>query len=94
VQGPGNAGDPFYLGSHRNVCVICGNTDQSQFRKFHVVPHAYRQHFPIYFKSHSAHDVVLLCLNCHPLADREMARMRRTISIEMKVPLDPEDDPR
>jgi hypothetical protein len=30
-----------------------------------IVPHTYRRHFPLRFKSHLSHDIVLLCLKCH-----------------------------
>ena len=41
-----------------------------------VIPHLYRQHFPLRMKSHSSHDVVLLCAVCHAQADVHNDRLR------------------
>jgi hypothetical protein len=34
-----------------------------------IVPHTYRRHFPLRFKSHLSHDIVLLCLKCHQVCE-------------------------
>jgi exonuclease 3'-5' domain-containing protein 2 len=86
-KGRGNADDPFYTQSHDNRCVVCGDKS-SGFRKFNVVPHAYRKSFPDHTKSHSSHDVVLLCPACHLGTTNTYSKMFKTISEETGVPLD------
>lgn len=48
-------------------CVVCGK--DNRISKFNVVPHSYRKFFPVDLKSHSSHDIVLLCTRCHRNAD-------------------------
>ncbi|XP_037943336.1 exonuclease 3'-5' domain-containing protein 2 isoform X1 [Teleopsis dalmanni] len=53
----------YYKISKDNQCVVCGKTDT--FVRKNVVPREYRKHFPDVMKSHSSHDVLLLCPQCH-----------------------------
>ncbi|XP_067936179.1 exonuclease 3'-5' domain-containing protein 2-like [Watersipora subatra] len=53
----------YYRSRKENICVVCG-ADESFLRK-NIVPREYRKHFPEILKSHSSHDVVLLCALCH-----------------------------
>ncbi|KAF6017543.1 hypothetical protein EB796_024148 [Bugula neritina] len=63
----------YYRSKKKNICVVCG-ADKSFIRK-NIVPREYRKylllcmfsirHFPEILKSHSSHDVVLLCASCH-----------------------------
>lgn len=52
----------FYKLPKLNQCVVCGVTES--FNRKHIVPREYRKHFPVVMKSHSSHDVVLLCPRC------------------------------
>jgi len=61
--GPGCDGDDFCLGEKKNMCVVCGTTDE--LSRHHIVPYGYRKFFPMEHKDHNAHDVLLLCLTCH-----------------------------
>ncbi len=58
----------------RNICVVCGSP--AGLMRHYVVPYAYRRRFPPRYKSHMAHDVVLLCLDCHVCADRAGRELR------------------
>jgi hypothetical protein len=52
-----------------NICVVCGASDG--LMKYYVVPHSYRRKLPQRYKSHHSHDIVLLCVPCHVIADRD-----------------------
>lgn len=70
-RGNGHASLPYYVTAKDNMCVCCGALEF--LTKHHCVPRCFRRHFPDKFKSHSCHDIVLLCVACHaryePLAD-------------------------
>eukprot|EP00938_MAST-03A_sp_MAST-3A-sp1_P003896 g3896.t1 len=59
----GHAGDEFYLSQMNNRCVGCGSTSNGLI-SHSVIPRAFRKHFPEKYKSHSNHDIVLLCRVC------------------------------
>ena len=61
--GLGNHNKNYGLNEMENICVVCGIDEF--LTRHHVVPHCYRRYFPIERKSHSFHDVVPLCVNCH-----------------------------
>ena len=63
AKGRGHAGDEFYLSQMNNRCVGCGSTSNGLI-SHSVVPRAFRKHFPEKYKSHSNHDIVLLCRVC------------------------------
>ncbi|KAL6747759.1 hypothetical protein V8C86DRAFT_3033466 [Haematococcus lacustris] len=43
-----------------------GHADDSYYIAYtSIVPHCYRRYFPLHYKSHLSHDIVLLCLRCH-----------------------------
>jgi len=56
-----------------NLCVRCGDTEL--LSKFYIVPRAFRQRFPEDAKSHSCHDVVLLCATCRRIVEPMYARL-------------------
>jgi hypothetical protein len=88
-KGDGSAGDPYYLSHRDNVCVVCGaDASQIGMRRHHVVPLEYRRHFPEYIKSHEAHDVLLVCVDCHVAVEAANHRFRQQIAEETGVPLD------
>jgi cation-transporting P-type ATPase D len=55
--------------------VACGADDRGYMR-FYVVPYCYRSHFPLAYKSHLPHDVLLLCPDCQIPAQRS-SQMRQ-----------------
>ncbi len=62
-NGPGHAGDLFYLAERENKCVVCGTLEE--LTRHHVVPYSYRRHMPDEYKDHNHHDIVPLCIPCH-----------------------------
>ncbi|EFJ44334.1 hypothetical protein VOLCADRAFT_95512 [Volvox carteri f. nagariensis] len=64
--------DDFYTQSKSNRCVGCGCS--SHYLRYRVLPACYRRHMPSALKSHRSHDVVLLCIDCHELAQKPLAR--------------------
>jgi len=61
--GNGNAGDEYYLGKRDSKCVVCGI--EENLTRHHVVPYAYRKNFSLKYKSHSSHDIIVICDECH-----------------------------
>mmetsp|Transcript_5882 Transcript_5882/g.6123 ORF Transcript_5882/g.6123 Transcript_5882/m.6123 type:complete len:361 (-) Transcript_5882:964-2046(-) len=51
-----------------NQCVVCGEAQHHM--RFYIVPYSYRTLFPKKFKSHLAHDIVILCHYCHIKCDQ------------------------
>ncbi|EFJ44336.1 hypothetical protein VOLCADRAFT_106481 [Volvox carteri f. nagariensis] len=65
--------DDFYTQSKSNRCVGCGCS--SHYLRYRVLPACYRRHMPSALKSHRSHDVVLLCIDCHELAQKRQRRL-------------------
>ena len=62
-KGNGKADYPYYTSEKKNICVCCSSC--FELTKHHCVPRCFRKYFPKEYKSHSCHDVVLLCKVCH-----------------------------
>ncbi|KAM9989043.1 hypothetical protein ACTFIY_005103 [Dictyostelium cf. discoideum] len=88
-HGEGHSGDDYYLAHKENICVVCGSTHK--ILRHSVVPHCYRQYLPEEIKSHSSHDVLLLCCDCHANMDKRTQIMRMMIAKQYSVPLDSEN---
>jgi len=71
----GHAGDDFYLQTMVNRCVGCGSL--KELVRFSIVPHVFRCQFPLRFKEHSSHDIVLLCHECFVPASDVSQDLRR-----------------
>ncbi len=84
-RGTGHVGDPFYTTARPNHCAACGAT--SELTLHHVVPHGYRRYFPEALKSHSCHDLVPLCLDCHARYEARAIELRRALAVEHDAPL-------
>jgi cation-transporting P-type ATPase D len=80
----------FYSSKRSNTCVACGSG--KHYLRYRVVPVCYRRALPEKFKSHRSHDVLLLCVGCHEVAQRAAEQMKREISSEYGVPLFPRLD--
>lgn len=78
------ADQAYYSKEKKNECVSCGST--KSYLKYHVVPLLYRQHFPENYKSHRSHDVVLLCVKCHEVANKHSDELKKRICIDYNVP--------
>eukprot|EP00899_Mesostigma_viride_P006270 jgi/Mesvir1/15644/Mv03249-RA.1 len=87
---PADAKEDFYTQSKVNQCVGCG--EQGHYLRYRVIPCCYRQHFPVKFKSHRSHDIVLLCIDCHEVAMKGAERLKRAIAEEFGVPLQVEEE--
>lgn len=86
TNGPGNAGDAFYMQHRKNMCVVCGSDDR--LTRHHVVPYAFRRFLPAEVKDHSYHDVLLLCIDCHEKYEHHALSLKRKLSEEYGVPVD------
>lgn len=83
TNGPGNAGDPFYLQYRKNMCVVCGG--EENLTRHHVVPFCFRRFFPDNIKNHSYHDILLLCVPCHENYEQHARILKNTLGEEYKV---------
>ena len=79
--------DDYYLHSKENKCVSCG--EEGHYLRYRVVPACYRRNFPVQWKSHRSHDIVLLCVDCHHVAHKAAEIVKRQLSEEYGVPLFP-----
>jgi cobalt/nickel-transporting P-type ATPase D len=77
----------FYSTARENRCVGCG--EKGHFLRYRVVPQAYRRALPAHYKSHRSHDVLLLCVSCHEIAQHAVEKMKQEIAEEFGVPLNP-----
>jgi len=89
-KGIGKRGSLFYEAEMENRCVVCGSN--TNLLRHGVIPSMYRRHFPIAVKTHSWHDLVLLCLNCHRLADQHNDILKQQIANELGIPVSFESD--
>ena len=74
----------FYCEKKANRCVSCG---ESRYLRYRVIPSCYRKSFPVEFKSHRSHDIVLLCVNCHEIANSSAEAIKRDIAESEGIPL-------
>ncbi|KAH8346684.1 hypothetical protein KR084_008072 [Drosophila pseudotakahashii] len=79
----------YYQTPKENQCVVCGDRD-AYIRK-NVVPREYRKHFPMVMKSHTSHDVLLLCPTCHQLSNISDLRVRNKLAAQCEAPFKHED---
>ncbi|HEX9737256.1 MAG TPA: HNH endonuclease [Thermoanaerobaculia bacterium] len=84
-NGKGHAGDPFYTRPRPNVCAGCGETEGLTLH--HVVPRGYRRYFPDELKSHSCHDLVPLCVDCHDRYEAAAQALKRELAEEHAAPV-------
>ena len=85
MEDEANGSHDFYVQSRVNCCVSCG--EEGHYLRYKIVPACYRKHFPIPLKSHRSHDVVLLCIDCHHIAQTAADRLKRKLADEYDVPL-------
>lgn len=75
----------FYSTARLNRCVSCGAS--SYFLRYRVVPSCYRRAMPERLKSHRSHDVLLLCIGCHEVAQRSAEEVKKEIARDFNIPL-------
>lgn len=80
-NGYGNKGDAFSLAQKHNRCVVCGT--EENLTKHHIVPSMYRKFFPVKIKSRSAHDVVVICVECHDEYERIAMNLKKEMEMEI-----------
>jgi hypothetical protein len=83
--GPGHINDPYYLTPKVNRCVVCGVTQG--LNRHHVVPSSYRRHMGYQIKSHSYHDILLMCLDCHEQYEEKANELKGELAKEYDCPL-------
>jgi len=76
----------YYAQEKENKCVVCGSEDSFNLRK-NIIPQEYRKHFPGFLKDHSSHDVLLMCLPCHQLANLKDHDMRLKLAVMCEAPI-------
>lgn len=79
----GDAGQ-YYATPKDNFCVVCGKSN-SYIRKY-IVPREYRKFFPAVMKSHTSHDVLLLCPDCHQRSNMSDLMIRKKLSFMCNAP--------
>ena len=82
-----NESHDFYVQSRVNCCVACG--EEGHYLRYKIIPACYRKQFPVALKSHRSHDVVLLCMDCHHVAQTAADRLKRVLAKEYDIPLTP-----
>lgn len=84
-RGLGNHNKSFGLTEMVNKCVNCGTSEY--LTRHHVVPFCYRTHFPLEIKSHSFHDVLSLCVNCHENYERKADELKIELAKKYNAPV-------
>uniref|UniRef100_A0A1I8M6E0 Exonuclease 3'-5' domain-containing protein 2 n=1 Tax=Musca domestica TaxID=7370 RepID=A0A1I8M6E0_MUSDO len=79
----------YYQTPKENQCVVCGHRD-AYIRK-NVVPREYRKHFPVVMKTHTSHDVLLLCHACHQISNISDLKIRHKLSTMCDAPFTQDD---
>lgn len=79
----------YYREVKVNRCAVCGEPEN--YVRKNIVPREYRRYFPESMKSHSSHDVLLLCSLCHQRSNASDMRMREKLAIECNAPFSTKD---
>lgn len=69
----------------RNRCVVCGT--EETLSRYHLVPRSYQRFFKVEYKAKQSTDIVLLCVDCHEVANRHVMALKLRIAKEYKAPL-------
>lgn len=77
--------EKYNLVDRENRCVVCGS--DKNYARYNVVPVLYRSHFPNTYKSHSNHDVMLLCLTCQEGASKYQFAMKKYVAWRFNIGL-------
>jgi 5-methylcytosine-specific restriction endonuclease McrA len=80
---PGGVGaqdDPYYMQNFKNQCVVCGS--EENLTRHHVIPYCFRRFFPEKYKSHSHHDLLVVCDDCHHTYERMGDDLRQEVCLE------------
>jgi hypothetical protein len=77
-QRPGGQATSYNQSLKENRCFVCGDDDAGYMRHY-VVPYSYRRRFPVQYKTHLPHDVVITCPACHVRAEQASAARQRDL---------------
>ena len=77
-KGNGKKDDIFYTQERKNECCVCGN--KNNLSKHHVVPYCFRKYFPKGVKSHSSHDILPMCRDCHDGYEKHAYKLKLELS--------------
>lgn len=69
----------------RNQCVVCGSAES--LSRYHLVPRSYQRFFKVEYKAKQSTDIVLLCVDCHEVANRHVMALKLRIAKEYAAPL-------
>jgi hypothetical protein len=84
-RGPGHAGSDYFLQDFKNICVVCGISENLSHH--HIVPDCYRRHFPRTRETRGGwmHDVLLLCIDCHSQYEPRAHELKVEIAKEHEI---------
>jgi hypothetical protein len=85
-NGPGHAADEYFTQVFENRCVVCGST--KNLSRHHIVPDAYRRHFPRESELRGVwmYDVLVLDIRCHEAYEETADLLRDDIAREFGIP--------
>ncbi|TPX55138.1 hypothetical protein PhCBS80983_g05564 [Powellomyces hirtus] len=75
----------YYLEDKQNICGCGGD---KRLTSHHIVPYHYRKYMPPEIKSHSSHDIVLLCVKCHDEYEHHATAVKKLLAEKYDIPLD------
>lgn len=84
-KGKGHLGDDFYLQPKKNICIVCGTSEN--LTRHHIVPMAFRRYMDLSVKNHDCYDVVLLCVECHERYEVEAHKLKTILAKEYDAPV-------
>ncbi|CAI2181474.1 10055_t:CDS:2 [Funneliformis geosporum] len=84
-KGLGHIFDKYHLEDRCNFCVCCG--DNENLTRHHVVPEMYRRQMPEVVKSHTNHDILLMCIKCHTSYEKAASELKKKIAKDFDMPL-------
>jgi hypothetical protein len=73
----------YLCSTKRNICVSCGKSDHHI--RHYIVPYAYRTLLAEKYKSHTSHDIVILCPECHLDCERLTKRRMKHMEYELRM---------
>lgn len=74
----GKASQPkLYTEIRENLCVVCGAKEN--LTKHHIVPYAFKKHFPLNYKNRTSFDVAVLCIECHESYERHADELKKDL---------------
>lgn len=84
-QGYGKNGNPYYMQTLKNQCVVCGTTEE--LNKHHVFPYVFKSRLPAEYKESSHHDILPICTDCHENYEEHANRLKTKLSQDYNAPM-------